>query len=984
MSMSRCCANVKHTRVFWACALLLLLSSVLLGAGPDPKGLVLYLPLEDATKPVDLSADPPTVAVRGTLSTADGKFGSKGVQFNGNNANILEVKDAAKLSGMSALTIEAWVLPRNVASHTGTAGMSIVSKRNANLDNDAYNLFVYTGRLVNGRINHINTAGNIGLSKTVIADNTWYHLAFVFDGKATGTEKLKLYVNGVLESSTAHPATAVDKSTAPLWVGELDAARGFAWDGVIDEVGVWNIALTSAEVTQVMNEGKAKLFNPGLAKNPTPGVGATDVLVGTDLAWTPGQFAATHNVYLGSSAKDVEAGDPAVLKGKGLARDVTSLDVGQLDFSRTYYWRVDEVNAAPDNTVIKGDLWSFITEPYAYPIKTVTATASSYQVGMGPEKAVNGAGLTGDQHGTEPTTMWLSSGTQPNWIQFELDKVYKLHEMWVWNSNQLIEAFLGFGAKSVKIEYSTDSTMWAALANVPEFARAPGAANYTPNTTVSFGGIQAKFVRLTINSNWGGAAPQTGLSEVRFFAVPVQARAPQPANAATGVALDATLSWRPGREAGSHKVFLGADQAAVAGGTATAKTVADPSFAPGALNFGTTYFWKVDEVNTVSYPGDVWSFSTVEYAAVEGFESYTDKQGAEVFSTWIDGYTNNTGSIVGLNTAANGTFCETTIVHGGRQSMPFEYNNVKTPYYSEATRTFDAAQDWTASGADTLSLWVRGIPAAFVENAGVITMSAAGADIWGTADDFRFACKSLTGDGSIVVKVESLVNTNAAVKAGVMIRQSLDDNARYAYMVVTYSSGVSFGWRQQTGVAAASALQAGITAPQWIKLTRTGDVFTAQYSVDGKTWLDAKNADGTVTSTTVAMNGPVYIGLCLTSHNATTLTTAVMSGLATTGNIAAGPWQVVAVGNDPQPANSPADLYVTVQDNAGKAATATDPTLVTVGAWTQWKIPVSSLAGVSLSKVKKLTIGVGNRANPTKGGTGRLYLDDIGFGHPLK
>jgi len=90
---------------------------------------------------------------------------------------------------MAALTVEAWVLPRNVASYTG---MSIVSKRNANLDNDVYNLFVYTGRLVNGRINANSTTGNIGLSKTVIADNTWYHLAFVFDGKATGTEKLNL------------------------------------------------------------------------------------------------------------------------------------------------------------------------------------------------------------------------------------------------------------------------------------------------------------------------------------------------------------------------------------------------------------------------------------------------------------------------------------------------------------------------------------------------------------------------------------------------------------------------------------------------------------------------------------------------------------------------------------------------------------------------------------------------------------------------
>ena len=173
-----------------------------------------------------------------------------------------------------------------------------------------------------------------------------------------------------------------------------------------------------------------------------------------------------------------------------------------------------------------------------------------------------------------------------------------------------------------------------------------------------------------------------------------------------------------------------------------------------------------------------------------------------------------------------------------------------------------------------------------------------------------------------------------------------------------------------------------MTAPQWVKLTRTGDAFTAQYSADGKTWLDVKNADGTVTTTTVAMTGTVYIGLCLTSHNAAATTVAVMSGAATTGNVT-GPWQVAAIGDDPQTANSAADLYVTVQDSAGKTATATHAKAVTSTAWTQWKIPPSSFAGVNMSKVKKLSIGVGNRANPTPGGAGRLYLDDIGYGHPL-
>ena len=58
----------------------------------------------------------------------------------------------------------------------------------------------------------------------------------------------------------------------------------------------------------------------------------------------------------------------------------------------------------------------------------------------------------------------------------------------------------------------------------------------------------------------------------------------------------------------------------------------DHSFTPEPSNFGTKYYWKVDEVNAVTYPGDVWSFTTQEYQVVEDFESYTDKPGDEVFA----------------------------------------------------------------------------------------------------------------------------------------------------------------------------------------------------------------------------------------------------------------------------------------------------------------------------------------------------------------
>ena len=260
--------------------------------------------------------------------------------------------------------------------------------------------------------------------------------------------------------------------------------------------------------------------------------------------------------------------------------------------------------------------------------------------------------------------------------------------------------------------------------------------------------------------------------------------------ARTGVSVDATLTWRPGREAGSHKVFFGTDPNAVANGTVAAKTVADHAFTPGSLNFGTTYYWRVDEVNTVTYPGNVWSFTTQEYAAVDDFESYNDTDN-RIYDSWIDGLTNGkSGSIVGYMAAP---FAERTIVHGGKQSMPFEYNNVKAPYYSEATRTFDATQNWTTNGADTLSLYFRGRAVAFVDNGNnAYTMSSSGTDIWNNGDQFRFAYKQLNGNGSITVRVDSIGNTNVWAKAGPMIRETLDTGSRNAYIAVTPGNGVSY------------------------------------------------------------------------------------------------------------------------------------------------------------------------------------------------
>ena len=162
----------------------------------------------------------------------------------------------------------------------------------------------------------------------------------------------------------------------------------------------------------------------------------------TGLKWTPGEFAGTHDVYFGKTFADVNAASRDDPRGVQVSQGQTDAQYdpdGLLEYGQTYYWRIDEVNKTPDNTIFKGNVWSFTVEPYSYPLAGVKATASSSQPNMGPEKTVDGSGLTGDLHGTEASTMWMSTGTKPNWIQYEFDAVYKLDKLLVWNSNQIVE-----------------------------------------------------------------------------------------------------------------------------------------------------------------------------------------------------------------------------------------------------------------------------------------------------------------------------------------------------------------------------------------------------------------------------------------------------------------------------------------------------------------------------------------------------------------
>jgi hypothetical protein len=472
------------------------------------------------------------------------------------------------------------------------------------------------------------------------------------------------------------------------------------------------------------------LSNPRAAGGPSPANEATDVPRDVVLGWTPGPWADTHDVYLGTSFADVNAATAANPLGTSLVQGygANTLDVGRLEFDTIYYWRVDEVNAPAAPAVFRGPVWSFTVEPESVPIggSHITATASSSgTAAVGPEKTIDGSGLNADdQHSTVSTDMWLSAAADPLpvWIQYAFDKPYTLDKLLVWNSNQALEPIFGFGAKDVTIEYSPDGIDWTTLGDF-QFAQASGSATYTANTTVPFNNVMVQQVKLTIHSNWSGALPQKGLSEVRFLAIPVAARQPTPAVGATDVTPQTTLTWRAGRLAASHEVYLSTDRNAVADGAAPMVTTSAPAY-DATLDLASTYYWKINEVNfaedPVAWDGPVWNFSTADYIVVDDFESYTNDSPKRVFQTWIDGAGfspddffpngnpgNSTGSFVG-NDPVMGDIMETTVVHGGGKSVPFFYNNATAAATSETTRTFATAQDWTKSAAATLTLYFYG------------------------------------------------------------------------------------------------------------------------------------------------------------------------------------------------------------------------------------------------------------------------------------
>ncbi len=423
-----------------------------------------------------------------------------------------------------------------------------------------------------------------------------------------------------------------------------------------------------AEVLQNFLFWRGTLGSRVKAYNPSPKDGSLVLETWLNLNWSPGNFAVSHDVYVGDNFEDVDAGAESTFQGNQTA---TFIVVGFPGFpipeglvpGTTYYWRIDEVNDTEPNSPWKGNVWSFSIAPKTAYDPDPPDGAESIDVDV--------------------TLSWTP----------------------------------GFGAKLHTVYFGDNfDEVNNAAGGAPQ-----GLTTHTPGTLKMAKTYYWRVDEFDVMNTYKG--------EVWSFTTEGAVGSPNPANGAVDVKQTPILSWTPGAYAASHQVYFGIDENTLRNATTASseykgiKTLGSESFDPGILDPDGTYYWRIDEVNDANpdspWTGNIWSFTTANFLVVDDFEDY-DAGDNQIWYSWKDGLGygtpgtdpyyagNGTGSAVGDESTPS--YTEETIVHGGNQSMPVFYDNNKQGFlkYSEAELTLTYPRDWTENGVSTLTIWFRG------------------------------------------------------------------------------------------------------------------------------------------------------------------------------------------------------------------------------------------------------------------------------------
>lgn len=313
-----------------------------------------------------------------------------------------------------------------------------------------------------------------------------------------------------------------------------------------------------------------------------------------------------------------------------------------------------------------------------------------------------------------------------------------------------------------------------------------------------------------------------------------------------------------------------------------------PSYSASGLAAGTQYWFRISPTSSTGDGNPVVITGTTTGLQAVVDLAFTSKASTAIGIAWtavsaatsyrIERSTNGT-SFTTLATVAAGTlaYTDATVAVLGKyhyRVVSINGTTVADPsptIFTAAPRTTPLPAPWTTADLGS----VAGEGATGLQSGTFIHVSS-GTAVGGPADSFRFTSQPLVGDGSIIARVSLQDTTGSWAKAGVMIRESTDVNARQAVMVVSPTNGIAWQYRHNIGgngvTTVAAADQA---APVWLRLVRAGNTFTGSWSSDGVTWTQAG-------STTVLMGSTAVIGLVSTSDNATLLNRSEFTNVTVT------------------------------------------------------------------------------------------------------
>lgn len=253
-------------------------------------GLVGYWKEDETSNgasPSDSSGNETTLTDAATVTRVAGKFGNAG-DFESGSSQYQYVADNTTLSITGSLTISVWIKPESVSAGT----WNIVGKWDGS--NESYRLYQSTNQIVLEI-----ESGNTITSTTTLTAGTWYHIVGSYDST---TQIAKLYINGTPETATSSgtiPSSIGDDAGA-FQIGAEDrnnTPKNF-YDGIIDEVRMYNRALSSLEIQQLHKWSPGPIAywkmdeNTGTTTNDSSGNGSVSSTFVGNTSWIRGRFGS--------------------------------------------------------------------------------------------------------------------------------------------------------------------------------------------------------------------------------------------------------------------------------------------------------------------------------------------------------------------------------------------------------------------------------------------------------------------------------------------------------------------------------------------------------------------------------------------------------------------------------------------------------------------------------------------------------------------